>query len=210
MHTRRLLSLLLGVWFGCSLLVLILAYRHTGQLDGWLSSNDPLIAASREGLGETGLRALLAREADWWVVALTRFWSLAQMAWGTVVLATALWLVERSRTILLPLAGALALVALQYFLFIAPAGQLLAHWEPLEVPAARLDRLRSGYLLAEVVKLSLLGIVMLRLVLSRRTRRRLLGHQIDAIDNPNHSRLDWREHSPHSRHRTETFRGEQH
>jgi len=173
---------------------------------------DPALEPEGSQPGAEQLRAWLRRRGGEANRELFGWWELAQIALGAAALLVAAFATERSRLLLIGLGSALFLVLFMHLVLSPKLAELagIMYEETSRAVAARqfFGRLHAGYAVCEAVKLALLGLVGLRLILTPSSRRRLLGKQVDPVDDADHGRLDWRKGASHRRHRAKPFGGE--
>mgnify|MGYP005856187935 CR=1 FL=1 len=194
MHTRRLTTLILGMWLAGALWMMALAIGNFQGVDRLLES--PVAEANRyvKALGEDSARTLLRHQAAELNRGYFGGWHLAQMALAVALVVTLMQGTNGNR-LYLGAAGLMFLIVIVQHLLLTPyintLGKVL-DFIPREAPSPEriaFGRLHNAYTLMEVIKIA--GAVFLSarlLTYSGASRRR--GHSrkdVDAVDDSDHS-----------------------
>jgi len=197
MHFRRLATLLLGFWLGCSVFMSLVATHNFSAVDDLLAKPAAGAANDIGTLGRAEARVFLRHFASELNRSYFQVWHAAQLVVG-VILLLVLFFGANSRTSLLTLTMAMIVaVGLQHWLLtpeIVRLGRLI-DFAPAGSATANLGRFwgfHGTYSTIEVVKL-LLGIVLTVKLLSRRRRLRSGDiEELDTIDDADNGHVDRR------------------
>jgi len=156
MHSRRVISLVLGAWLGCGVLVALVATGNFRAVDRLVAAPHGQARAQIATLGQEGARLLLRHQAAETNRTLFETWELAQLPLGVLLLSLLLFGTHESRFALLPAALMLAIVLAQHFALtprIVEIGRLLDFAPDPQAPLrAQFRVLHGGYSGLEVLK----------------------------------------------------------
>lgn len=186
MHTRRLATLLLGLWLGGGLFMTWIAIHNFRGVDKLLRSPEPAAAQYIKVLGNSSAQTLLRHQVGELNRQYFNTWELAQLCIAPVFLLTMLF-DGKADKLYLGLGGlALLLVLVQHFLItpqVTTLGRAL-DFLPQEAPSAERGgfwRFHNAYYTLEVIKgLTLAGMSVRLLIVS--SRRRRSRKKVDLID----------------------------
>jgi hypothetical protein len=164
MHTRRIVTFLLGVWMGCSLLLGFLTLENFRSPNLVLSSPASAEAKMIEKLGQDDARLLLRHLAMEQSRSYVGLWEDAQMVIGITLL---LLLLMSSQTRMFPLLMALAMLLVVLFQHFAVLPEITFRGREADFPPgsasieiqARVWTLGQIYVGLEAVKLIVGGIL---------------------------------------------------
>jgi hypothetical protein len=164
MHTRRVITFLLGIWIGCNVLLGLIALRNFSSPDLVLNSPLPPVVKMTEKLGGDEVRLLLRHLAMEQTRAYFNVWEAAQMLLGLVLLFL---LFMSSPTRILPMALVGVMVLLVLFQHFAIMPELIYRSRLADFPPgngdfatqARVWTLSEIYVGMEIGKLILGGIL---------------------------------------------------
>ncbi len=187
MHTRRLATLLLGLWLGGGLFMTWVAIHSFRGVDKLLKSPAPAAAQYIKVLGNSSARTLLRHQ----IGELNRHyfsnWEVVQIGIALVFLLTMLF-DAKTEKLYLALGGlALLLVIVQHFLFtpqVATLGRAIEFLPPEAPSAERVGfwRFHNAYSVLEIAKGLLLMGMSVRLVMISSRRRRSSRKKVDLVD----------------------------
>ncbi|MCS7023427.1 MAG: hypothetical protein NZV14_01400 [Bryobacteraceae bacterium] len=176
MHTRRLVTLILGLWLGLTGAMFFVATQNFRGVDRLLAEPAREASKSFELLGRDSARMLLRYQ----VSELNRFYfdwfSMAQIAFA-VLLALVLLFATNGNKLMLFLSLSLVLVAIFEKFMLVPEITFLGRaidFVPAEVstPArSRFWSFHSAYSVAEVIKLGLLLAIALKMLVASYPKR---------------------------------------
>jgi hypothetical protein len=164
MHTRRVVTFLLGIWMGCSVLLGILTLENFRSPNLVLSSPPPPAAKMIERLGQEESRQLLRHLAMEQSRSYLAIWEDAQIGIGALLV---LLLVMSSQTRVFPIAMAAAMVILVLFQHFGILPEIVYQGREADFPPgsgsfetqARVWTLGQFYVGAEAVKLLICGVL---------------------------------------------------
>ncbi|HXK04309.1 MAG TPA: hypothetical protein VMS37_18035 [Verrucomicrobiae bacterium] len=194
MHYRRIICLILGVWFGGGLIMAWFGARSFQTVESVMNQSNPGFAMQTKPLGTAVTRAVLRHEVAEMNRWLFQSWENLQILIGVFFFCYLLFgTMEGKFTLLLALLM-VVLAAVQRIAMSPALGMLggsLAYLPPESVATERAKfwMLHSAYLGMDLAKLGLGGIVC-ALVL-RRTRTVDPLNQLDTVDKSRHRHVNW-------------------
>jgi hypothetical protein len=187
MHARRFACILLGMWMAGSALMTWIAADSFNAAPRILATHNPDFGARLQSMGREESRMLLAysvrQQAAWWMAE----WGDFEIALGAGFFLFLL-LGTREGTVTLGVALAPLAVAIFQRVIITPhllyLGGMLDFVPPNMMVAerGRLDAVRMGFVLVEVVEQVAGGVLAVLLVGRQHRRSGLTRQEIDAID----------------------------
>jgi hypothetical protein len=192
MHTRRMATFLLGIWLGCSALMIWFQFQNLRFAAGLLTAPSESAAEITKKLPEAELRLMLRYQAAEQSRRYTYLWEEAEIVLA-LALGGSLFLGTQKRVLPLILCAAMLLVVVFQHVGVTPElayRSRLADFPPGDNTAAvllRMYALEQVYAWVEGAKL-VLGAVLTGYLFVFRARRS--RKQIHTIDHPDHSHVD--------------------
>lgn len=193
MRTRRLITLMLGIWLGCSVFMMFVAIQNFAGVDRLLSAPPEPVSKWIGQLGHDNTRMMLRYQASEQNRLFFSCWDWVQVALG-VILTGVIFFSPRAGRPALILAGLMLVIAVSQATLMTPRiiglGRVIDFApQALETPErAEFWRLHRFYSGLEVFKLVLgLGLSVL-FVWDRRDSLRL--RKVNPVDHAHHSHIN--------------------
>ncbi len=207
MHSRRLASVILGMWLGCSVFMMVVAASNFALVDTVLKTENKQAVRQIETLTPEGARMFLRYLASEMNRYFFRLWGKAQLVTGAILFLILVFATNGNKYVLVLTLGMLGLVAVMHF-GLTPAitglGRAIDYVpaEPATPDRVEFRKLHGAFLGIEITKMSL-GVLLGAWLLmdsranegSRRHRRQHrqepeIGEQVDAVDGARHDHAD--------------------
>lgn len=186
MHTRRLSTLILGIWTGLTLAMMFVAIQNFRGVDRLLEAPSSAAKSPLDSLGHDRARALLRYQ----ISELNRFffdwYETAEIALAIFLTFNLLFATNGNRVMLLLCGSVLTLVLFQHFWLtpeITYLGRLI-DFVSRDVPSAARSRFWSfhtAYSVLEIVKIALLAAIAVKMLV-RGDRRRNIIRPSDLVE----------------------------
>ena len=198
MHSRRLSTLLLGLWLGGCLFMGWVAMHNLGAVDEAMKNPSDRVQRELRDIGLDRARTVLRFQASELNRNYFSTWELVQIVLGIVTAITLLFATNGNRLVMTLAAAMLALVIIQH-LTITPQMIEIGRGLDFAPPDDMLDERKSHrgyhsyYSWLEVLKV-LLGVGLAGRMLFAKTasgrKRRSARKKLDTVDDPDDSHID--------------------
>ncbi len=194
MHYRRIVCLLLGVWFGGGILMAWYGARSFRTVESLMAQANPGFVAQTKPLGPAATRSVLryvVAEQNRWIF---RSWENLQIAMGVLFFCYLLFGTTEGKFSLFMMLIMLALTLLQRVLISPELGISGSVIEYIPADLATQERARfwllhNAYLAVEALKFGF-GLILCAIVMSRRSSGDPMN-QLNMVDKANHRHVNW-------------------
>ncbi|HTS66647.1 MAG TPA: hypothetical protein VMH28_31705 [Candidatus Acidoferrales bacterium] len=194
MHYRRIVCLILGLWFGGGIVMSWFGARSFATVTDVMNQSNPGFALQTKPLGPAATRTVLRHEVAEMNRWLFQFWESLQLLIGVFFFCYLLFGTMEGKLTLFVALLMLVLAAIQRIAVSPALGGLGASLDYLPAASVAPERakfwmLHSAYIGMELAKLGL-GVIVCALVL-RRPRVVDPLNQLDLVDQKHHRHTNW-------------------